>query len=139
MISSLLLACGCAHMHHYSIGEMPGSNTKAERFEVKVSETGVDVGEATALARAISKSSSFDRAAKTTNDIWNAITFGPTTGGKVFSDTYPDVLAEQVRNACPNGTIVGLTSIRESNKYPVISGEIVRIIGYCRKNEGPKL
>lgn len=121
-------------MHQYSIGDMPGSNTQVERFEVKVSETGVDVREATNLARAMSTSKSFDRAARTAGNIWDSITFGPTTGGKVFSDTYPDVLAQQVKNACPNGTIVGLTSIRESNKYPVISGEIVRIIGYCKNN-----
>ena len=32
---------------------------------------------------------------------------------------------------CPSGKLTGLMSVRESRKYPVISGEIVKVTGYC--------
>ena len=56
---------------------------------------------------------------------------GPRTGARVFSDSYMDKITEEVYKKCPSGNITGLTSTRETARYPVITGEIAKITGYC--------
>ena len=61
---------------------------------------------------------------------------GPRTGEPVWSsDTYADKVYLGLYEKCPSGQITGLTSIREINKYPVVSGEIVKITGFCLKKK----
>ena len=50
---------------------------------------------------------------------------------KDFNDKYADQLARDIYKRCPSGRITGLLAIREMNKYPVVSGEIIKVKGYC--------
>ena len=56
---------------------------------------------------------------------------GPRTGNPVYNATYARDLHQQLRRTCPRGHITGITAVREARKYPVISGEIVRIVATC--------
>ena len=60
---------------------------------------------------------------------------GPKTGNPVFDDTYSDALAEMLLK-CPSGQISGLVSVRESAHYPIVSGEVIKLVGYCLMDGG---
>lgn len=125
------LSSGCAHLHHVEIGEIDQSKGPVEEIEVKVSETGLDVEQAASIAKVISRNKAVHRTADTVSDVWKVITYGPKTGEVTFSDDYAEGLDHKLAQACPNGRITGVTSMRETNKYPVISGEIVRVTALC--------
>ncbi len=130
--SGLFLLGACAQLHHIQLSDIdlpPGSQSTP--IEIKVSETGVSLEEAKNIAKA------FTRDEKTRNqmdDIQNAISMfqmGPKTGNPVYVANYTEKLAGMLRKECPAGRITGLMSVRETRKYPVISGEIIRIKGFC--------
>jgi hypothetical protein len=132
MLFALTLG-GCAVLHHAQVGEIDNRNgalEKARKFDVKVSETGVNLKETANLARAI-RGKKEDRAVDDVERILGYFQQGPTTGEKVFNDTYAEKVLALVKAECPDGQITGLMSVRETRKYPVISGEIVKITGYC--------
>ena len=64
-----------------------------------------------------------------------ALQTGPKTGKPVFTEKYSDKIIHELRTECPSGRITGLTMVRETAEYPVVSGEIVKVVGYC---EGAK-
>ena len=127
-----LLFNGCAVLHHVQVGEVDSQTVLGgRRFEIIVSETGIDLKEATEWGKALVSSA---------KDVMHAVQaivlltqMGPRTGGVVFSEDYADKIFDRLEAECPNGRVSGLTSVREMTKYPVISGEIVKIIGYCQK------
>ena len=131
IVSSLLILSACSSLHNIQIGDIDQTQGTATRFDIKQSETGINISEAAGIAKGLARNKSFSRAAKTVSDVWQALTYGPKTGEVTFSDTYADDTIRQVLEACPSGKITGLMSLRETNKYPVISGEIVRVVGYC--------
>jgi hypothetical protein len=100
-------------------------------FEVKVSETGVDFEEAGKIAKAFTGSKAAKKSIDQINDIIQLFQQGPRTGIPVFSETYAQNIIHDLYKECPTGQITGLVSIREMRKYPVISGEIVKVKGYC--------
>jgi hypothetical protein len=61
---------------------------------------------------------------------------GPQTGNPVYSKDYARNLMQLIYEKCPSGKVTGLTSVRESRKYPVISGEIVKVTGFCLIRKG---
>lgn len=131
-----LTLTGCAALHHAQLGEIDnrdGALGKARKFDVKVSDVGVNLKETKNLARAIYGT----REDKVVGDVERILGYlgffqeGPTTGEKVFNDTYAEKVLALVKAECPGGQITGLMSVRETRKYPVISGEIVKITGYC--------
>lgn len=134
----ILLLCagfalsGCAILHHAQIGDIDQTGGKKLRpFDVKVSETGVSIDEAIA----ISKHFAGKNDAKNLGEIGTIIGYfqmGPSTGEHVYNDTYAQDLLAAIYKKCPSGQVTGLMAIRESRKYPVISGEIVKITGYCK-------
>ncbi len=127
-----LALTGCASLHSVAITEQDFSTpAKRQPFDLKVSATGVDLGEAAGIARSLSKSQAVRRASNTVEDVWAAITYGPRTGQVTFTDAYADSLAEAVGRQCGGRPVSGLMVVRETNKYPVVSGEIVRIQGNC--------
>jgi hypothetical protein len=65
------------------------------------------------------------------SEIISMFQMGPRTGNLVFNDTYAEGILLNLYQACPSGRITGLMSIRETRKYPVISGEIIKVTGYC--------
>lgn len=136
LITTVLLA-GCAHLHHVQLADIDNSRGPLTRFDIKQSDTGVNISEAAGIAKAVSHNRSVERASKTVSNIWQLITYGPKTGNVTFSDSYADQMSLELAKTCPQQEITGLMSLRETNKYPVISGEIVRWVGYCM-NPAPR-
>lgn len=135
-IQFLLAGCAfalssCASLHHVEIGEIDNSRGQTVPVGVKGSELGVNVEEASQVANVLIQNKSFQRTSDTVSDVWKMITMGPKTGNLVFSDQYPDELPSKLLNSCPSRQLTGLNVIRESNRYPVLSGEIVQIRAQC--------
>lgn len=124
-----LLASGCAELHHVAYGET--ENGRGRPFELMVSETGINLEEAASVARGLSTTSQGRKQASTAEDIISLFQTGPKTGNPVFNETYADRLFEDLQRACPSLRIHSLVVTRETQKYPVVSGEIVRIKGEC--------
>lgn len=130
---------GCAQLHHVQVGEIESSSEMVSSpFEIKVSETGIDLGEVKSISKTVLKQTNSDAA----NDILTMIQYfqmGPHTGAGVYSIGYVDHLENRIREQCPSGRITGLMSIRETAHYPVIKGEIVKIKGFCLKSRKENL
>ena len=123
---------GCAVLHHAQMSDIdnrPGYSLRP--FDVMVSEVGVDLDEAKHAAQAMSSNRETKKAMDTIHSIVSLFQQGPRTGNPVFSDSYAKNLVSKLYEVCPSGRLTGITSIRETRKYPVISGEIVKIKGYC--------
>ena len=89
--------------------------------------------EATRIAKAIGQgNASVNKGADTLQTLWDLISFGPKTGNTVFDDQYADLSGKVARLKCSPEKTVGVVSYRETRKYPVISGEIVKIEGLCK-------
>ena len=127
-----LLLTSCSILHKTQLSEIDSRTVlKGRRFEVLVSETGINLQEATSIAKAFTQDQKTKSDFQALNDIIAAFQMGPRTGNMVFNDKYPDSVVPMLLQNCPSGKISGLMSIRETNKYPVVSGEIIRLIGYC--------
>lgn len=122
---------GCASLHSYQMGDIDGTGGELIGYDIKQTELGWDIEEASQIAKSISKAPGVQKTANTVSDVWAAITFGPKTGEVTFSDQYADETTKRLKTSCASGKITGLVSIRETNKYPVVSGEIARIAAYC--------
>ncbi len=133
---SSFLFVSCAQLHHVQIGEVVSEpNGNYQRFDIKVSDTGVDIGEATQVAKIFMNQRQRDTSDAVAG-IVGLFQMGPRTGNPVYSSNYTSNLIELIYAKCPSGNITGLTSIRETRKYPVISGEIVKVTGYCITKKG---
>lgn len=104
---------------------------KSKKFEILLSETGINLQEATDIAKSLTNHQKTSKDMKALNDAIAMFQMGPRTGNMVFNDTYPDAIVPTLLQKCPSGRISGLLSVRETNKYPVVSGEIVKVVGYC--------
>jgi hypothetical protein len=130
LVFIIALNSGCAALHHIQLSDI---NNRGEftlvPFEVKVSETGVDIGSIKDIAR-----SNGGRGNQQAGNVAEAIEYfqmGPRTGAPVFTDKYAEKIIFQIHQECPTGKVTGLNSIRETRVYPVISGEIIKITGFC--------
>lgn len=128
---SVLLLDSCAILYHVQIGEI--DNRKASHVtpvEMKVSETGIDLTDARLLSKALLNK-------QTGNDVNKALEIlglfqmGPRTGAPVYTIAYIKNLNADLKSQCLNGTLTGIESIRESRKYPVVSGEIIKVKALC--------
>lgn len=128
----------CAQLHHVQYGEIesyPGYVYKP--FDIKLSETGVSLEEGASLASRLSRNTSDSDAIKSLAVIVSLFQMGPRTGNPVYEKGYAKNLIQILYEKCPSGRVTGLTSIRESRKYPVVSGEIVKVTGYCLLRKEP--
>jgi hypothetical protein len=135
-LSSVVLACavasfGCARAHHIQVSDVDSSQGELQPFEVKVNATGVSVSDSAAVARAMSSDRETRKQVDTLESIIALTQMGPKTGDPTFSDDWADEAAGKVLARCPTGQVTGVTTRRETMDYPVISGEIVTIKGYC--------
>ncbi len=136
----ILVGCGlvaCAQLHHVQIGDVASHSGYVQKpFEIKISETGVNIGEAVEISkRFMNKDQGKD--AEGVAALIGLFQMGPVTGNPVYVKDYAKNLVQLVYEKCPSGKVTGLMSIRETRKYPVISGEIVKVTGYClQKKEG---
>lgn len=122
---------GCAHMHHYEMGEIDDSKGSLRPIEVRVDETGFDAQEAAEIAKLASNSQQARQRVGTAQTAIALAQTGYKTGGVTMSDDWADGLLEAVLKRCPSGQLTGMTIARESADYPVVSGEIVTVKGYC--------
>lgn len=126
------LLSSCAFLHSVHISDIDSKIVnEGTKFEVLVSETGLNLQEATNTAKVFTNDQKTKGDMQKVNDIISMFQMGPRTGNMVFNDTYADNLFKTLKEKCPKGQISGLMSIRETAKYPVVSGEIVKITGYC--------
>jgi len=128
---STLMFNGCAVLHHVQIGEIdnrPAAHVKA--VEMKVSETGIDLNDASLMSKALLNKN----ASNSVNDalaIVGLFQMGPRTGAPVYTIAYIKDLSKELKSQCMNGTLTGIEGIRETRKYPIISGEIVKVKALC--------
>ena len=128
----LFLFSSCATIHHISLNEVDSETVlKGRKFELKVSELGFDLKEASDIAKIAIRSKKGKQKADGIQGIISLFQMGPKTGNPILDDSYADKIFKRIKVQCPSLKISGLTSVRETAKYPVISGEIVKITGYC--------
>ncbi len=133
---SLLLCCSCAQLHHVQIGEITSHPDYVQKpFDIKISESGINIGEAKDIAKIFMDKKGQEEADKIAG-ILGLFQMGPRTGNPVYVKDYAKNLIQILYEKCPSGKITGLMSIRESRKYPVVSGEIVKVTGYCLIRKG---
>lgn len=127
---SLCGGLGCAQLHHVQLADIETGGSYKKPIDVKVSEVGISLEEAGTTAKLFT-SGKHHKQMDTIQNIIALFQYGPKTGNPVFSDDYADELAAELYKQCPSGKMTGLTIIREARKYPIVSGEIVKILGYC--------
>jgi hypothetical protein len=128
---SFIALAGCARMHHYEMGELDSSQGRLEEFSVQVDETGLDTDEAARAAQILAQDKQTKQRLGTLKTILALSQFGPKTGDPTTSEDWADGLLLAVLERCPTGQVTGLTVVRESMDYPVVSGEIVTVKGFC--------
>ena len=127
---ALFTTLGCAQLHHVQVGDIDNSPGYVRRpFDIKVSESGVNLREAAQIVGAFDRKAG--EGAEKIAAIIGLFQTGPRTGNAVYVKDYAKNLIEVVYQKCPSGRVTNLNSIRETRKYPVVSGEIVKITGIC--------
>lgn len=128
ILASAILS-SCAIKYHVQVGEIERvPNRKLVPFTVLVSENGYNLNEAGDI---ISSATRDNNRASEIAGIIGLFQMGPRTGNIVFSEKYADVVPSLIKEKCPSGRVTALTMLRETNKYPVVSGEIIKITGQC--------
>lgn len=127
------LLSSCAYVHHTQVGEIVNhSELVSVPFEILVSEIGFDLQEAGAIGRSVIHDKNAGDNLGAATAIIGLFQMGPRTGKPVWGgDNYADNIYLALYEKCPSGQITGLQSTRETNSYPVVSGEIVKIRGIC--------
>ena len=129
LVICLTFSYSCAQLYHVQIGEID-TKAKGKDFTILVSEQGFNIDEAGNIAKALSSKSNSEEVEDLKNLI-KLFQMGPKTGNPVFNENYAENILEKISEHCPSGKITNLVAIREAKKYPVISGEIVKVMGTC--------
>lgn len=135
-VAAIVGLSGCAVLHHVQVGEFD-NRAPGRAFEIKVSETGVDLNEARQIQQSLFKDSREANAIGDAAAIIALFQMGPVTGNPVYTSKYAENILRAIREECPSGKITGLMSVRETRKYPVVSGEIVKVNGICLDGRSP--
>ena len=123
----IMFLSSCAYVYQVQVGDIDDRESfESSPFEIKVSETGFNLEEAGEIAEALGSDSG-----KEVGDLLGMFQMGPRTGNPVYNERYAEDLLFLIKQKCPNGRVSGLTSVREQRRYPVISGEIVKVTGHC--------
>ena len=127
----------CSIPYRYTIGDLDNTSSRKKSFQIIVSETGINFEEGIGVAQGglyLGNPGQNSRGNKNLAYLKILIflsTMGPTTGQKILNSNYADKLGDVIQKNCPSGRVVNLRNIREAARYPVVSGEIVRIEGDC--------
>ncbi|MNK90926.1 hypothetical protein D3C87_1109970 [compost metagenome] len=134
LLSTLMfLFTGCAILHHVQVGHIDNRDSQVQiPFEILMSEVGVSTSEIAGAGK-LANSKGGDAVADAAA-ILSLFQMGPRTGNLTYNPRYAEKLIYEIHQKCPSGQVTGLMSIREMRKYPVVSGEIVKVTGFCRKN-----
>ena len=131
LLLGALGAVGCAHLHQEQVSDIDSSQGTLQPFDIKVSGTGFSVSDGAEVASMMTNDQHTKDNIKTMRDIVEMTQMGPKTGDPTFNDDWADAVALKLLQRCPTGRITGLNVRRETMDYPVISGEIVTVKGYC--------
>jgi hypothetical protein len=133
----IVLFTNCAFVHKHQVQNVDARILKpqAEKFQFMMSETGVELAEGVKLASVFAKDSATRKAGDNIAGLIGLIQMGPRTGNPIYSLSFADGVTNKISKACQGGEITGLTFLRETNKYPVVSGEIIKVTGYCLKRK----
>ena len=133
------LSTGCAALHSVQLGEIDSQTVmQGEKFVINLTEIGLDTDDAVGLVAAVTGESKHgqlhqNEKVESVGEIIKLFQIGPRTGYPVFRAGYSDGLMAKIKAKCPSGRVSGLISVRESADYGIVSGEIVKLIGYCAK------
>jgi len=130
-LTSVFALVGCASMHNQQIADIDSTRGALSPFQIQVNATGVSVHDGAAVARTLAPNEASRKQVSWIETILALTQMGPQTGEPTFSDDWADGLVTRILKRCPSGQITGLTTRREAMKYPVISGELVTVKGYC--------
>ena len=128
---SFLLLGGCSQLHHVHIGDIDQSQGRLTPFTIEVNELGFDAAKAAEIGAGVAKSASTSEDLEFVALILAISNFGPKPGNPVYYEAYADLVLSEVIKVCPSKKITGLTSVREATNVGPVSGEVVRIKGYC--------
>jgi hypothetical protein len=136
-ITTILLALlGCMRLHSVQIGEVSTATVQdGERFEIKLSAVGFSTREMGEIAKMAASTKRERDTADSISAIVELFQMGPRTGDTVADPRFSDRLITEVRKRCPSGAVSGLMTVRETADYPGITGEIVKLVGYCGGNK----
>jgi hypothetical protein len=126
-----LLVGGCSQLHHVHIGDIDQSRGALTPFTITVNELGFDAAKTVKIGAGLAQSASSSDDLELVALILAISNFGPKTGNPVYNDAYADEVLSEVIKACPSKKITGLTSLREATNIGPVSGEVVRINGFC--------
>ena len=129
-IAAVGLLAACARLDHVQIGEIDQTQGTLIPFNVQVSQFGFEAAAAAELGRAVSKGRTAEQFQQL-RDILALMNMGPRTGNPVYDEEYADKVLDYIYAECPTGKITGLTSVREAKSFGAVSGEIVRLSGFC--------
>jgi hypothetical protein len=129
-IAAVGLLTACARLDHVQIGEIDQSQGSLIPFTVQVSEFGFEAAAAAEIGR-VASTGRASQQFQQIRDILALVNMGPRTGNPVYDDEYANKVVEYIYAECPTGKLTGLTSVREAKSFGPVSGEIVRISGYC--------
>lgn len=127
----------CAALYHVQLGDIhSSSNYVMTPFDIKISETGFSLQEAKNIGKALTQSPETKKQMDDIAGFIGLFQMGPKTGKPVYVPNYATNLMKMIYEKCPSGKVTGLLSVRESREYPVVSGEIVKVTGYCLTPKG---
>ena len=130
LVILFVFTSSCAVLYRYQVGEID-NRTPSIRFEVKLDDTGFDIREAGRLIESFARTE--DGTFRKIGDTVALFQIGPRTGLPTFNEAFGSAMHQKILDKCPRGAISGLALIRELRKYPAISGEIIKVTGYCHK------
>ncbi|MEO5666506.1 MAG: hypothetical protein ABIR96_00460 [Bdellovibrionota bacterium] len=132
VIAFASLLAGCAQLHHVQLSDFSDRKGQASKpIDIKVSETGVNLQEIADTAKIFSRTQKGNEQIQQVQDMIALFQTGPRTGNPVYVENYWRALPEMIKTECPSGRLTNIMSVRETRKYPIVSGEIVRIKATC--------
>jgi hypothetical protein len=135
---ALVVMCcmGCATVHRATISEIRPAGERGGEMDVKLSEMGFDVQGAAKTTRYLTARHG-NKNAQSAGAILDFVvamsSWAPKTGNPTVSDLWADGSYDELKRRCPNGRVSNVMVVRESAKYPLVSGEIVRIKADCAR------
>jgi hypothetical protein len=128
----LILLSSCAFVHRHYVGDINSHAVlNGTRFELLFSKNGIDASEGARYVSVFSTNNKTSASADQWADIIALFQMGPRTGNPMFGSRMTRTIHKKLSTVCNNQPISGLTILRETNKYPVVSGEIIKVSGYC--------
>lgn len=127
-----LVVSGCMTVHSVQLGDVDSTIVHGgQQFEIKLSALGFNTEEIADLVKIAASSPQAQKRVESIEDTVAMFQYGPRTGDTVLDPRFADRMRHEIRSRCPSGRVSGLMTIRETADYPGLSGEIVKLVGYC--------